>query len=87
MPTLTVNGTEVTVRDGATILDAARQIGADRQVSVVVLCSALSQAFCVGADLKERGRLDDDELRVQRRIFIEAFGAKVLPRLAGGGAP
>ena len=29
MPTLTVNGTDVTVRDGATILDAARQIGID----------------------------------------------------------
>src|SRR5688572_21146044 len=29
MPTLTVNGTDVSVRDGATILDAARQIGVD----------------------------------------------------------
>src|SRR5687767_6059595 len=29
MPTLTVNGTSITVRDGATILDAARQLGVD----------------------------------------------------------
>ena len=29
MATLTINGTDVTVRDGATILDAARQIGID----------------------------------------------------------
>ena len=29
MPTLTVNGTNVTVREGATILDAARQLGID----------------------------------------------------------
>ncbi|MDQ4080014.1 MAG: molybdopterin-dependent oxidoreductase, partial [Gemmatimonadota bacterium] len=29
MPTLTVNGTDVTVREGATILDAARSIGID----------------------------------------------------------
>ena len=57
------------------IRDAAQEVGADRSISAVVLCSALSQAFCVGADLKERSRLDDHELRVQRRVFIEAFGA------------
>jgi enoyl-CoA hydratase/carnithine racemase len=55
--------------------DAAREVAADRQVSVMVLCSALSQAFCVGADLKERGRFDDDQLRAQRQVFFETFGA------------
>src|SRR3712207_6718609 len=55
--------------------NAAREVGADRQVSVVVLCSGLSQAFCVGADLKERSRLDDDQLDAQRSVFVEAFGA------------
>ena len=55
--------------------DAAREVAADRLVSVLVLSSALSQAFCVGADLKERGRLDDDQLRAQREVFVEAFGA------------
>ena len=55
--------------------NAVREVGADRQVSVVVLCSALSQAFCVGADLKERSRFDDDQLAAQRSVFVEAFGA------------
>ena len=55
--------------------DAVREVGADRQVSVVVLCSALSQAFCVGADLKERSRFDDDQLDAQRPVFVEAFDA------------
>ena len=55
--------------------DAVAEVAADRQVSVVLLCSALSDAFCVGADLKERGRLDDDQLRAQRGVFVEAFGA------------
>jgi enoyl-CoA hydratase/carnithine racemase len=57
--------------------DAAREVAGDRQVSVLVLSSALSQAFCVGADLKERGRLDDDQLRAQRQVFVETFGAVV----------
>ena len=57
------------------IRDAVRELGADRQISVVLLCSALSQAFCVGADLKERGRLDDDQLRTQREVFVDTFGA------------
>jgi enoyl-CoA hydratase/carnithine racemase len=57
------------------LADAVREVRANRAVSVVVLCSALSQAFCVGADLKERGRLDDDQLRAQREVFVGTFGA------------
>jgi enoyl-CoA hydratase/carnithine racemase len=57
------------------LLDAAREVAADRQVGVMILGSALSQAFCVGADLKERGRFDDDQLRAQREVFVETFGA------------
>jgi enoyl-CoA hydratase/carnithine racemase len=55
--------------------DAVREVGADSQLSAVVLSSALAQAFCVGADLKERGRLDDDQLRAQREVFIDAFSS------------
>jgi enoyl-CoA hydratase/carnithine racemase len=55
--------------------EAVWEVAADRQISVLVLSSALSQAFCVGADLKERGRLDDDQLRAQRQVFVDAFGA------------
>jgi enoyl-CoA hydratase/carnithine racemase len=55
--------------------NAVREVGGDRQISAVVLCSALPQAFCVGADLKERSRFDDDQLAAQRSVFVEAFGA------------
>ena len=55
--------------------EAARTLAADSEVSVVVLASALPDVFCVGADLKERNRLDDDQLRAQRVVFVEAFAA------------
>ncbi len=54
---------------------AARALAADPDVSVVVLVSALPDAFCVGADLKERNGMDDDQLRAQRVVFVEAFAA------------
>jgi enoyl-CoA hydratase/carnithine racemase len=54
---------------------AARALDAERDVGVVVLASSLPDAFCVGADLKERNRLDDDGLRAQRAVFVEAFAA------------
>ena len=34
-----------------------------------------TEAFCVGADLKERAGFDDDDLRAQRPVFVDAFGA------------
>ena len=55
--------------------DAASQLAADDQVSVVIISSALEKAFCVGADLKERRRFDNDDLRGQRPVFQKAFGA------------
>ena len=55
--------------------EAARAVAADPAVSVVVLASAVPEAFCVGADLKERNRLDDDQLRAQRAVFVEAFAS------------
>jgi enoyl-CoA hydratase/carnithine racemase len=54
--------------------DAASQLAADDQVSVVIISSALEKAFCVGADLKERRRFDNDDLRRQRPVFQKAFG-------------
>ena len=60
--------------------DAATQLAADDQLSVVIISSALERAFCVGADLKERRGVANDDLRRQRRVFQEAFGAlRVLP--------
>jgi enoyl-CoA hydratase/carnithine racemase len=57
------------------LADAARALAADRDTSVVVLVSALPDAFCVGADLKERNELDDEGLRAQRAVFVDAFAA------------
>ena len=55
--------------------DAATQLAADDQISVVIISSALERAFCVGADLKERRGVANDDLRQQRRVFQEAFDA------------
>jgi enoyl-CoA hydratase/carnithine racemase len=46
---------------------------ADPEVRVVVLTSAVAKAFCVGADLKERNRLSDDELRASRLVSRAAY--------------
>jgi enoyl-CoA hydratase/carnithine racemase len=59
---------------------AAAELAADDQVSVVIISSALERAFCVGADLKERRGVANDDLRQQRRVFQEAFDAlRALP--------
>jgi enoyl-CoA hydratase/carnithine racemase len=60
--------------------EAANQLAADDHVSVVIISSALDTAFCVGADLKERRRFDNDDLRAQRPVFQKAFAAlRALP--------
>jgi enoyl-CoA hydratase/carnithine racemase len=55
--------------------DAATRLAADDQVSVVIISSALDRAFCVGADLKERRGVANDDLLRQREVFQEAFAA------------
>ena len=55
--------------------EAASQLAANDQVSVVIIASALAKAFCVGADLKERRGFDNEDLRRQRPVFQKAFGA------------
>ena len=60
--------------------EASHQLATDDQVSVVVISSALERAFCVGADLKERRGVSNDDLRRQRQVFQEAFDAlRALP--------
>jgi enoyl-CoA hydratase/carnithine racemase len=49
--------------------------GIDPAVRAVVLSSTSTVAFCVGADLKERGRLSDAEFMTQRLHFRDVFGA------------
>jgi enoyl-CoA hydratase/carnithine racemase len=60
--------------------DAANQLAADGQISVVIISSAVQRAFCVGADLKERRGVSNDDLRKQRRVLQEGFDAlRALP--------
>jgi enoyl-CoA hydratase/carnithine racemase len=60
--------------------EAASQLAADDQVSVVIISSALDKAFCVGADLKERRGFNNDDFRRQRPVFQNAFDAlRALP--------
>ncbi|MEV6344072.1 enoyl-CoA hydratase-related protein [Actinoplanes sp. NPDC051851] len=51
--------------------EGVRELGA----RAVVLSSAAPGAFCVGADLKERGRLSDAGFGAQRLVFRRAFGS------------
>jgi enoyl-CoA hydratase/carnithine racemase len=44
-------------------------------VRAVLLAGAGERAFCVGADLKERGAMTDAELLAQRRLFRAGFAA------------
>lgn len=62
--------------------DSARQITEvceelliDSQLSSVVFTSSTARAFSVGADLKERAGFSDHDLRRQRPVMQDAFGA------------
>ena len=61
--------TEMAVALGA----ATRDLAADPTVRAVVVSSTHPKAFCVGADLKERNTLTDDELRAQRPVAQAAY--------------
>ncbi|MFC4054037.1 enoyl-CoA hydratase/isomerase family protein [Actinomadura syzygii] len=50
------------------------EVAADASVRAVVLSAAGEKAFCVGADLKERNAMTDEEILAQRPIFRAAFG-------------
>ncbi|MFI0447781.1 enoyl-CoA hydratase/isomerase family protein [Actinomadura sp. 6N118] len=50
------------------------EVAAERSVRAVVLSAAGEKAFCVGADLKERNAMTDDEIMAQRPVFRAAFG-------------
>jgi enoyl-CoA hydratase/carnithine racemase len=51
------------------------RVAGDGAVRAVVLSAAGDRAFCVGADLKERGAMTDAQLLAQRPVFRAAFGA------------
>jgi enoyl-CoA hydratase/carnithine racemase len=52
---------------------ATRELAADQSVRAVVVSSTHPKAFCVGADLKERNALSDEELRAQRPLAQAAY--------------
>jgi enoyl-CoA hydratase/carnithine racemase len=54
--------------------DVCAEVAADRSLRAVVLRAAGEKAFCVGADLKERNAMSDEQLLRQREIFRAAFG-------------
>ena len=56
------------------LAEATESIAADPSVQAVVVTSSAERAFCVGADLKERNRLNDAGLHYQREMFRRAFG-------------
>jgi len=57
----------------AAIAGATAELAADDTLRAVVLSSSSEKAFCVGADLKERNALTDDELRRQRPLARSAY--------------
>lgn len=60
----------------ATDLTAAMTgVATDPAVRAVVLAAAGDRAFSVGADLKERNAMSDDEFEAQRLVFRAAFGS------------
>ncbi|KAB2370470.1 enoyl-CoA hydratase/isomerase family protein [Actinomadura montaniterrae] len=50
------------------------EVAADASARAVVLSAAGEKAFCVGADLKERNAMSDEEILAQRPLFRAAFG-------------
>jgi enoyl-CoA hydratase/carnithine racemase len=64
----------VSAAQAAAIASAAAELGADRRVRAVVVSSSAERAFCVGADLKERHTVTDDEMRRQRPVARRAYG-------------
>jgi enoyl-CoA hydratase/carnithine racemase len=63
----------VSTEQARAIADATNALAADPTVRAVVLTSSSAKAFCVGADLKERNRLSDDELLAQRPVARAAY--------------
>jgi enoyl-CoA hydratase/carnithine racemase len=57
------------------ILQACDELLIDDQLSVVLITSSGSKAFCVGADLKERAGFTDHDLRKQRPVIQDTFAS------------
>jgi enoyl-CoA hydratase/carnithine racemase len=66
-----------------------RELSGDESVRAVVLTGVGNQAFCAGADLKERRDMSDDDVREQLRLYrselawIDPFPAPVVAAING----
>src|SRR5512142_2359374 len=62
---------------GRQLAAACAQVAGDSSgaARAVVLSAAGDRAFCVGADLKERNAMSDQEIMAQRMVFRGVFGA------------
>jgi enoyl-CoA hydratase/carnithine racemase len=66
-----------------------KELVKDDEVRAVVLTGAGDQAFCAGADLKERQTMSDDDVREQLRLYrselawIDPFPAPVIAAING----
>src|SRR3954470_21144864 len=56
------------------LVEATAEKAQKGEVRAVLLTAAGERAFCVGADLKERNAMSEDDLRAQRVVFRAAFG-------------
>lgn len=65
----------VSTEQARSIIAAAEQLAGDATVRAVVLSSSNEKAFCVGADLKERNAMTDDEFARHRPISRAAYNA------------
>ncbi|HEX9344181.1 MAG TPA: enoyl-CoA hydratase-related protein [Actinomycetota bacterium] len=57
------------------LAEAVEPLATKPSVRALVLRGAGERAFCVGADLRERGGFDDHAWFVQREVFRRGFGA------------
>jgi len=68
------------------IMQLSQALDADPEVSVIIFTGAGEKAFCVGADLKERGKRSTDEMYNERRFFrgrwVNAIASMAKPTIA-----
>ena len=57
------------------LLDTFRELQQSETVRVVILTSSTEDAFCTGADLKERNGMTDDEWKQQHKLIEDMYQA------------
>lgn len=57
------------------LLHAIQEIQNNQTIRVVIVTSSTEDAFCSGADLKERRQMSDEEWKQQHKLFEDMFQA------------